>query len=165
MIPRARVLEDASSVHNFIDEIRRSGRTLGLTSGVFDLLHVGHLGFLQRARALVDALLVGVDSDDKVTARKGEGRPILPQQERIEMLTHVRHVDAVVVKEAWQPKWSTVRLVKPDILIVSHETYGPDDLDQLSSLCGRVEVIRSGRATSTSQGHRIDGWRQMPRPT
>ena len=70
----------------FVDRLRTAGQTIVFTNGVFDLLHVGHLRYLQQARALGDALLVGVNSDRSVRANKGPDRPITAEHERAEIL-------------------------------------------------------------------------------
>lgn len=67
---------------------------VGLTSGCFDLIHYGHVFYLERCRALCDRLLVGVDSDSMVKAVKGDSRPIIPELERLEMIRNLSTVDA-----------------------------------------------------------------------
>lgn len=79
------------------DALRALGRRVVFTNGHFDLLHVGHLRYLQAARALGDALVVGVNDDAVTTARKGAGRPILPEDERAELLAGLACVDDVVI--------------------------------------------------------------------
>jgi rfaE bifunctional protein nucleotidyltransferase chain/domain len=76
---------------------RAEGKTLVLTNGTFDVLHVGHLRYLQAARALGDILLVAVNSDASVRAYKGPGRPVVPQDERAELLAALRCVDYVTI--------------------------------------------------------------------
>lgn len=73
------------------------GERLVLTNGCFDLLHVGHVRYLQRARALGDVLAVGVNSDDSVRRLKGDLRPLIPQDERAEILAALACVDLVTV--------------------------------------------------------------------
>ncbi|MBQ1050817.1 adenylyltransferase/cytidyltransferase family protein [Micromonospora sp. C51] len=135
--------------------------TIGLASGVFDLLHVGHMRFLEVASAAVDILLIGVDSNEKVATRKGQGRPILDESERVEMLSHVRHADAIFLKLSSHSRWWLINEVRPDVLFVSSGHYNVCDADagKLSSLCGRVEVITYQPNFATSQRHRIAGWR------
>ncbi|MGI8857529.1 MAG: adenylyltransferase/cytidyltransferase family protein, partial [Thermomicrobiales bacterium] len=76
---------------------RAVGRRVVFTNGHFDLLHIGHIRYLQAARACGDALVVGVNDDASTTARKGAGRPIIPAAERAEMLAALACVDAAVV--------------------------------------------------------------------
>ena len=75
---------------------RRAGRTLVLANGAFDMLHVGHVRYLAAAKALGDVLIVAVNSDRSVQASKGPLRPIVPEAERIELLSHLWMVDRIV---------------------------------------------------------------------
>jgi len=81
------------------DAQRQKGRRIVLANGVFDLLHVGHLRYLEAARALGDVLVVALNSDASVRRLKGQGRPIMGAAERAELVGALRHVDAVVVFE------------------------------------------------------------------
>jgi len=96
--------------------LRRDGRTVVFTNGVFDLLHPGHLRYLQQARALGDALIVGLNSDESVRRNKGSDRPMTPENERAEVLAALECVDAVVVFPEETPA-AIVRQVLPDVLV------------------------------------------------
>jgi len=93
---------------------RAQGKRLVLANGCFDLLHVGHVRYLQAARALGDALVVGLNSDDSVRRLKGPGRPVMPAAERAELVAAVRGVDAVVVFEEDSADVLIARL-RPDV--------------------------------------------------
>jgi len=95
---------------------RARGKAIVFTNGVFDLLHPGHLRYLQQARALGDLLIVGVNSDRSVKANKGEGRPITPEAERVEILEALEAVDAVVVFDEGTPH-AVIATLQPDILV------------------------------------------------
>ena len=125
-------------------------QTIVLTQGTYDMVHVGHGRYLQDAKKRGDVLIVGVDSDEKVRQRKGVGRPIVPEEERVEMLTYFSSVDHVVIKPLQAEKWSLIKLVRPNVLIVTEEAYTPVQLEQLSQFCGRVEVLSRKALTSTS---------------
>jgi D-glycero-beta-D-manno-heptose 1-phosphate adenylyltransferase len=84
-------------VEAFVAEERRRGRTIALANGVFDLLHVGHVRYLQSAANQADRLVVAVNSDASVRRLKGEGRPILDERARAEIVAALRGVDRVVV--------------------------------------------------------------------
>ena len=81
------------------EALRQTGKTLVFTNGHFDLLHVGHLDYLEKARALGDALFVGINGDPSTERLKGEGRPIVPAAERARLLAALRVVDAVIIFE------------------------------------------------------------------
>lgn len=77
--------------------LRQEGAVIVLANGAFDLLHVGHVRYLAAARALGDVLVVAVNSDASVARLKGPGRPVVPEQERVELLSHLACVDYLVV--------------------------------------------------------------------
>jgi D-beta-D-heptose 7-phosphate kinase/D-beta-D-heptose 1-phosphate adenosyltransferase len=95
---------------------KRNGRRVVFTNGCFDLLHPGHLETLENARSLGDALVVGVNSDRSVRAVKGAGRPIVPEQERAEVLAALGCVDAVVIFDEPTPR-EIVAALLPDVLV------------------------------------------------
>ena len=90
------VLSFAEIIERFGRE-KRNGKKVVFTNGCFDLLHPGHIRSLETARALGDALIVGMNSDESVRILKGEGRPVIPEQERAEILASLECVDAVVI--------------------------------------------------------------------
>ena len=98
------------------DALRREGRKVVFTNGVFDLLHPGHLRYLNQARALGDALIVGVNSDRSVRSNKGEGRPITAEAERAEILAALQAVDVVVVFDEDTP-YEMIGVIQPAVLV------------------------------------------------
>ena len=100
----------------WVEHLRHAGRTVVFTNGVFDLLHPGHVRYLQEARKEGDALIVGVNSDRSVRVSKGPARPINPESERAEVLAALSSVDAVVVFDEDDPQQIIARL-QPDILV------------------------------------------------
>jgi D-beta-D-heptose 7-phosphate kinase/D-beta-D-heptose 1-phosphate adenosyltransferase len=101
---------------DLIARLRAAGKQIVFTNGVFDLLHPGHLRYLQHARSLGDALIVGVNSDRSVRANKGSGRPITPERERAEVLEALACVDAVVVFDEDTPH-AIITALQPDVLV------------------------------------------------
>jgi len=97
-------------------QLRRGGRIIVLTNGVFDLLHPGHVRYLQQARKEGDALIVAVNSDRSVRAIKGPNRPIVPERERAEVISALSCVDAVVLFDDETPRHIVDRL-QPDVLV------------------------------------------------
>ncbi len=115
---------------------KRNGRRVVFTNGCFDLLHPGHIGSLEQARALGDALIVGLNSDASVRQLKGAGRPVLPERERAEILAALECVDAVVIFDDLTPREVIARLL-PDVLVKGGDWPG----DQI---VGREEVEAAG---------------------
>lgn len=96
------------------ERLRQAGETLVFTNGHFDLLHVGHLDYLQKARTLGDALVVGVNGDASSRRLKGRGRPFVPAGERARLLAALRCVDAVLVFES-DTADAVLRALQPDV--------------------------------------------------
>lgn len=105
-----------SEAATLVASLRQDGRKVVFTNGVFDLLHPGHIRYLQQARALGDVLIVGVNSDASVRRNKGEGRPINTEDERAEILAALECVDAVVIFDEDTPA-EIIRAIQPDILV------------------------------------------------
>jgi rfaE bifunctional protein nucleotidyltransferase chain/domain len=115
---------------------KRNGRRVVFTNGCFDLLHPGHIRCLQQARELGDVLVVGINSDSSVRQLKGEGRPLLRELERAEILAAIESVDAVVIFDELTPREVIARLL-PDVLVKGGDWAG----DQI---VGREEVEAAG---------------------
>lgn len=96
--------------------LRAKGKVVVFTNGVYDLLHPGHIRYLQAARALGDALIVGVNSDRSVRANKGPGRPINPEAERAELVAALAAVDAAIVFDEETP-FEIISRLRPDVLV------------------------------------------------
>ena len=135
----------------FATRRRGAGQTVVFTNGVFDLLHVGHLRYLQQARALGDALVVGINSDRSVRVVKGPGRPVTPEGERAEILEALACVDAVVVFDEPTPH-EVISAVQPDILVKGAD-WAADAIvgrDIVEARGGRVVRIPIEQGHSTS---------------
>jgi rfaE bifunctional protein nucleotidyltransferase chain/domain len=146
-----RFVRDQEKIKTIVTALRTLGLRVVLTSGSFDILHEGHSMYLEAARRFGDFLIVGVDSDEKVSARKGPHRPAVPEMERLRMVTHQRGVGLVTLKELHHSKWSLIEAVRPDVLVATADTYGPDEIVELESrFCGRVEVLERMATISTS---------------
>jgi D-glycero-beta-D-manno-heptose 1-phosphate adenylyltransferase len=141
-----------AGVAAFVSEQRAAGRRIVFTNGVFDLLHPGHLRYLQEARALGDLLIIGLNADESVRRNKGPARPINPQDERAEVLSALACVDAVVIFGEDTPA-DIIRLVQPDILVKGAD-WAADAIvgrDTVESRGGRVVriPIEQGYSTTT----------------
>jgi D-beta-D-heptose 7-phosphate kinase/D-beta-D-heptose 1-phosphate adenosyltransferase len=147
---KERFIPDYKQLKNAIDHCKGLGLKIVLTQGTWDLVHIGHARYFREAKEYGDVLVVGVDSDAKVRDRKGPDRPIVPQDERVEMITHMKYVDVAVIKELHHPKWHLIKIVRPDILIATKETYKTKHLRDLKKYCGKVVVLEPRATTSTS---------------
>jgi D-beta-D-heptose 7-phosphate kinase/D-beta-D-heptose 1-phosphate adenosyltransferase len=145
-----RCFVDYKELKPLIKKCREENLKVVLTQGTFDMVHIGHARYFEAAKKQGDILIVGVDSDEKVRIRKGPDRPVVPETERMEMLTHIRSVDVVVLKDAYQPKWALIKTIKPDVLIATKATYTSDQVKQLKAYCGDIVVLEPMATTSTS---------------
>lgn len=131
--------------------LRASGRRLVFTNGCFDILHVGHVRYLAEARRLGDALLVAINSDAAVRELKGEGRPIITEAERAEMLAALSAVDYVTVFDDLSPR-SLIAEVLPDVLVKGGD-YALDEIhgrEEVEAAGGRVLSLPFIEGASTS---------------
>jgi len=115
---------------------KRNGRRIVFTNGCFDLLHPGHIQSLEQARALGDALVVGLNSDKSVRELKGPGRPVFPELERAEILAALECVDAVVIFDELTPR-SVIAALLPDVLVKGGDWPS-------NQIVGREEVEAAG---------------------
>ena len=115
---------------------KRNGRRVVFTNGCFDLLHPGHIRSLEYARSLGDALVVGLNSDASVRQLKGEGRPLIPEGERAEILAALECVDGVLIFGDLTPQ-RTIAALLPDVLVKGGDWAG-------DKIIGREEVEAAG---------------------
>lgn len=131
--------------------IQERGGAVVFTNGVFDLLHPGHVRYLQDARGLGDALIVAINSDRSVRANKGPERPVNPEQERAEVLLALACVDAVVVFDEETPH-AVISRIQPDVLVKGAD-WGADHIvgrDIVEARGGRVVRVELAPGYSTT---------------
>lgn len=131
--------------------LRAGGRTLVFTNGVFDLLHVGHVRYLEQARALGDALVVAVNSDASVRELKGANRPLTTENDRAEILAALAAVDYVTIFAELSPRLLIVELL-PDVLVKGGD-YALDEIhgrEEVEAAGGRVVSLPFVEGASTS---------------
>lgn len=146
-----RFVESYDDLAKKVEACRTLGMKIVLTSGSFDLLHIGHMRYIEKAKEYGDVLILGVDSDEKIRSRKGPDRPVVDETERMQMLSHTRSVDFITLKKASDTKWQLINTVQPDILIATAETYTPEEIAELENgYCTRVVVLEPQATTSTS---------------
>ncbi|HEU4594276.1 MAG TPA: adenylyltransferase/cytidyltransferase family protein [Pyrinomonadaceae bacterium] len=131
---------------------RKNGARIVFANGCFDILHVGHVRYLEAARALGDLLVVGVNGDEQVRALKGEGRPLVPERERAEVVASLRAVDLVTIFH--EPTVEALLLaVRPDIHAkgtdYTEETV--PERDVVRSFGGRVQIVGDPKDHSSTE--------------
>ena len=147
----ARVATDLAAVAAFARRLREKGRRVVFTNGVFDLFHLGHLRLLEAARALGDALVVGVNSDESAARLKGRARPVTPQFARAAVVAGCRPVDLAAIFDGDTPV-ELLRAVRPDVLVKGGE-YRPSQVvgrDLVEGWGGRVVIVPHVEGVSTS---------------
>lgn len=152
------LISDHAVLAALIKEQRVFGKKIVLTSGTFDLFHIGHARYLRAVKLqdLGTVLVVGVDSDEKVQKRKGPHRPIVPQDERVEIVCHTKYADYVTIKNINDGKWALIKLIRPDILILSERTsQNNNELEELKRYCGKIVILKSQASTSISAKIRL----------
>jgi D-beta-D-heptose 7-phosphate kinase/D-beta-D-heptose 1-phosphate adenosyltransferase len=149
--PAAERLLTRDQAVGFVESLRASGQTIVFTNGVFDLLHPGHIRYLRDARALGDALIVGLNADESVRRNKGPLRPITSERERAEILGALDCVDAVVLFGEDTPHDIIVAL-QPDVLVKGAD-WAADRIvgrDTVEARGGRVVRIPVEQGYSTT---------------
>jgi rfaE bifunctional protein nucleotidyltransferase chain/domain len=135
-----------------VAEWRSAGEHIVLANGNFDLLHVGHVRYLRGAKELGGKLVVAINSDDSVRALKGEGRPIMPAEERAEIVAALADVDAVVIFPELDVR-ALIREIRPDIQAKGTD-YTVDSVperDAVAECGGRVAIVGDPKDHSTSE--------------
>lgn len=135
-----------------VDEWRRAGERITLANGNFDLLHVGHVRYLRGAKALGGKLVVAINSDQSVRALKGEGRPIMPELERAEIVAALADVDAVVIFPELDVR-AIIREIHPDVQAkgTDYTVESVPERDAVTEYGGRIAIVGDPKDHSTSE--------------
>jgi len=135
-----------------VEAWRRAGDRITLTNGNFDLLHVGHVRYLRGAKALGGRLVVAINSDESVRALKGAGRPIMPAEERAEIVAALADVDAVLIFPELDVR-AIIREIRPDIQAkgTDYTAETVPERDAVAEYGGRVEIVGDAKDHSTSE--------------
>lgn len=133
-----------------LQQARDAGKKVGLVQGSWDMLHLGHICYLQEARKTCDFLVVTMDDDEKIRKRKGANRPIIPLEERYQTINRLGIADMIIVKTLNEPHWYWIKTLSPDVLVAIKENYSDEDIIKLQEYCGRVAVLPRQATTSTS---------------
>ncbi len=125
-----------------VAEWRRAGEQVVMANGCFDVLHVGHVRYLKAAKELGGRLIVAVNADASVRGLKGEGRPVMPEQERAEILAALEPVDAVVIFPERDVR-ALLNEIRPDVQAkgTDYTADGVPERDVVKAYGGRVEIV------------------------
>ncbi len=148
MIPK---LRSRRGIVQWVNRLRRQEKRIVFTNGCFDILHAGHVSYLERAKRFGDVLIVGLNSDGSVRKIKGAGRPISSEKDRARVLAGLSSVDAVVIFKEDTPR-QLIRAVKPHVLVkgadwAAHQIAGAKDLRVWGGVLRRIPLL-AGRSTS-----------------
>ena len=138
-------------MESYLSDLRTAGSKIGFTNGCFDILHAGHVSYLERAKSKVDHLILGLNSDASVRGLKGPSRPVVNQEDRARVLCSLESVDAVIIFEENTPI-KLIQKIRPDLLIKGsdykvHEVVGNKEVKKWG---GKVELVEllAGRSSS-----------------
>lgn len=149
--PQQKIVRDYKRLEEIIHAVKTLGAKVVLTSGSWDLKHMGHSRYIRNARLHGDFLVVGVESDARIRKRKGKHRPFVGEEERAEEIAHLQYSNVVIIKDLEDEKWKLIKLVRPDVLVLSERTgYSGDETEKLEQYCGEIVVLESQAETSTT---------------
>ena len=151
------IVSDCSKLKTIIDAHKTLGHKIVCTVGSWDMLHIGHLRYLIKAKEQGDILIVGVDSDRGIKLyKKNDLRPVIPQEERMEMLSYQDCVDYVTLvddideKGKWQ--YGLIKTIRPNVFVATPEAYPEDQIKDIRMYSDEVIVFpRQAEKTSTTE--------------
>ena len=136
-----RLIRSLEDMTRTVTHLKGLGIPIVLTSGSFDLIHLGHVKYLQKAKEFGGVLVVGVDSDAKIRRRKGEDRPMVPEDERL-----------IFLKGEDEERWGLIKAVQPDVLVLTEDhSYTEAEQRELLEFVGRIEVVPRQASVTTSE--------------
>lgn len=149
-----KIVTDYTELKRYVEAHRILKHKVVCTIGSFDMLHIGHVRYLIKAKQQGDILVVGTDSDCAMRKYKGDERPIIPQEERLEMLAYQVPVDFATLiddvddKGVWQ--FGLLKTLRPDVYVAVEDSYPPEQIAEIKKFCGEVKVLPRQATTSTS---------------
>src|SRR5437764_1341896 len=133
------------------EELQRQGKSIAFANGCFDVLHVGHIRYLQDAAGQADVLIVGVNGDESVRTLKGEGRPVMNEKERAELISAIRGVDYVTIFHEKSPA-RLLGVLKPDVHCkgTDYTAESVPEAEVVKAYGGRVAIVGDPKDHSTT---------------
>src|SRR3989344_1889365 len=151
-----KIVADYDKLAGVTEALRALGYKIVVTIGSWDLLHIGHVRYLNKAKSFGDVLVVGADTDRSIKYYKGPLRPIIPEGERLEMLSYQSCIDLVTAVDdtddvgKWQ--YGLIKKVRPDVFIAVEDSYPEAQLEDIKQYSKEVIVLpRQAENTSTSK--------------
>ncbi len=152
----SKIINDVEKLKQLTELFKSTDHKIVVTIGSWDLLHIGHLRYLIQAKSYGDILVVGVDTDSAIKLYKGPLRPVVPEKERMEMLTYQSCVDLITKVDdvdndgSWQYK--LIEELRPDVFIAVEDSYPDEQKKYIEKHCGELIVLpRQAENTSTSK--------------
>lgn len=158
--PERRFIQDMEHAVLLVEQAKQTGHVVGIVGGVWDLPHIGHAKYLCLAKAECDFLIVVVDSDELVKNRKGPTRPVVPQEERVQMMCHLASADIVILrnlKEHLEDKEYLNKMFRPSVCILSTGTGDIPEAQRvvIAENVERIKVFPPQAETSSSARIRL----------
>ncbi|MFC1855095.1 D-glycero-beta-D-manno-heptose 1-phosphate adenylyltransferase [Thermodesulfobacteriota bacterium] len=144
-------IKEKEALRDILIDLKQRGKTVSFTNGCFDIIHAGHVQYLNKAKAEADVLVVAVNSDESIRQIKGDKRPLVPERERAEVLSALFCVDYVVIFNETDP-FDIISFLSPDILVKGAD-WGLDDIigrDIVEERGGKVIRVELSEGLSTS---------------
>jgi cytidyltransferase-like protein len=155
--PEVRLIESHEELLYIVTVLREKGFKVCFTVGVYDMYHVGHVRYLRKAKRQGYIVLVGIDTDEFTRLRKGPSRPIVPYDERWDVVSDSRSVDIVTPLDSSEENRSLLENLRPDVMLLSFsstkddfEGYAKRMHDKYDPFCAKVEILERQAETSTS---------------
>lgn len=157
---KKRFVKDHKQLASLAESTKALGLKVVLVLGTYDLTHIGHARYLEKAKENGSIVIVGVDPDKAVKIRKGPRRPIVPEDERLEMLVHLRHVDLVTLATDYDEKgicgYKLVQAIKPDIFVISQmNSYSQKQVKEIKKYAKELVIFPAQAETTTSAKIRL----------
>jgi D-glycero-beta-D-manno-heptose 1-phosphate adenylyltransferase len=147
-----RKVQSLEAVAQALEAARSQGKTVALANGAFDLLHAGHVRYLEGAKALADVLVVAVNTDRSVRLAKGEGRPLVPEAERAELVAALACTDFVLLFDEPDVR-AVLRRLRPTVHVkgTDYTTETVPERDEVAAWGGRVAIAGDPKEHSTTE--------------
>lgn len=149
-----KVINDPGALEKIVAGLKAQGCRIVVTIGSWDMLHVGHVRYLMKAKEQGDVLIVGTDSDKAIKMYKDPSRPMVCQEERLEMLSYLECVDFTIlvedVDEAGKWQYGLIKMIQADIFVTVEGSYPPEQIDDIKKYCAEIKTLPRQAETSTS---------------